>query len=153
MLVSVDDSGAPLLSTARQSLARQVAIGQHVLVKAGESVSVNTTGCGMCCTGSCACSALAQTAEVSCVTQPQVPLDGVVVWGTANVSLQHISGESAPVRMAVGAEVPAGSVSMDGVLVVSGWQLPASCVAQESDDPQADRGSIHDCILVQTRVW
>lgn len=50
-----------------------------------------------------------------------MPLDGVVVWGTANLSLQHISGESAPVRMSVGAEVPAGSVSMDGVLVVGAY--------------------------------
>lgn len=39
MVVSVDGSGAPLLSTMRQSLAHEVEIGQHVLVKAGESVS------------------------------------------------------------------------------------------------------------------
>ena len=38
----------------------------------------------------------------------QVPLDGDIVWGTSSVSLQHISGESLPVRLGVGAEVPAG---------------------------------------------
>lgn len=35
----------------------------------------------------------------------QVPLDGVVVWGTASVSLQHISGESAPLRATFGSQV------------------------------------------------
>ncbi len=47
-----------------------------------------------------------------------VPLDGAIVWGAANVSLQHISGESAPLRLGPGAAVPAGSVSTDGMLVV-----------------------------------
>jgi cation transport ATPase len=47
-----------------------------------------------------------------------VPLDGSISWGTANVSLQHISGESAPLRLGPGAAVPAGSVSTDGILVV-----------------------------------
>jgi hypothetical protein len=36
----------------------------------------------------------------------------------ANVSLQHITGESQPVRLAPGGEVPAGSLSTDGLLVV-----------------------------------
>lgn len=49
---------------------------------------------------------------------PQVPLDGVVAHGSANVSLQHISGESHPVRVAVGSTVPAGSLNTDGLLVV-----------------------------------
>ncbi|MEW5311396.1 MAG: hypothetical protein WDW38_003116 [Sanguina aurantia] len=48
----------------------------------------------------------------------QVPLDGVVAHGSANVSLQHISGESHPVRVAVGSTVPAGSLNTDGLLVV-----------------------------------
>ena len=43
-----------------------------------------------------------------CAALEQVPLDGITVWGTSNVSLQHISGESAPVRMSVGSQVPAG---------------------------------------------
>ncbi|KAI8469228.1 MAG: hypothetical protein J3K34DRAFT_459478 [Monoraphidium minutum] len=47
-----------------------------------------------------------------------VPLDGTITWGAANVSLQHISGESAPLRLGPGAAVPAGSVSTDGILVV-----------------------------------
>jgi hypothetical protein len=38
----------------------------------------------------------------------QVPLDGVITWGTANLSLQHISGEARPVRLSPGQEVPAG---------------------------------------------
>lgn len=49
---------------------------------------------------------------------PQVPLDGVVAWGVANVSLQHITGESAPVRFAPGDALPAGSLNTDGVLAV-----------------------------------
>ncbi|GAX79391.1 hypothetical protein CEUSTIGMA_g6832.t1 [Chlamydomonas eustigma] len=48
----------------------------------------------------------------------QVPVDGIVVWGSAGVSLQHISGESQPVRMEEGSAVPAGSLNTDGLLVV-----------------------------------
>ncbi len=47
-----------------------------------------------------------------------MPLDGSIAWGVSNVSLQHITGESQPVRMAPGGEVPAGSLSTDGLLVV-----------------------------------
>jgi hypothetical protein len=38
----------------------------------------------------------------------QVPLDGTITWGTANLSLQHISGEAQPVKLSPGQEVPAG---------------------------------------------
>lgn len=38
----------------------------------------------------------------------QVPLDGIITWGTANLSLQHISGEAQPVKLSPGQEVPAG---------------------------------------------
>lgn len=48
----------------------------------------------------------------------QVPLDGVIVWGTANLSLQHITGEEQPVKLSPGQDVPAGSLSTDGLLVV-----------------------------------
>lgn len=48
----------------------------------------------------------------------QVPLDGVIVWGTANLSLQHITGEEQPVKLSPGKDVPAGSLSTDGLLVV-----------------------------------
>ena len=48
----------------------------------------------------------------------QVPLDGVVVWGAAGVSMSHISGESRPMRMAEGDEVPAGSLNTDGLMVI-----------------------------------
>ena len=47
-----------------------------------------------------------------------MPLDGIVVWGAAAVSMQHISGESAPVSVAPGSSVPAGSLSTDGLLVL-----------------------------------
>ena len=44
----------------------------------------------------------------------------MIVWGAASVSMQHITGESQPVRMAAGgnAVVPAGSLNSDGLLVV-----------------------------------
>ena len=48
----------------------------------------------------------------------QVPLDGKVVHGTAQVSWSHISGEALPVRLTEGKEVPAGSLNLDGLLVV-----------------------------------
>lgn len=48
----------------------------------------------------------------------QVPLDGVVVHGTAQVSWSHISGEALPVQLQQGGEVPAGTLNHDGLLVV-----------------------------------
>lgn len=56
----------------------------------------------------------------------QVPLDGRVVWGTASVSMQHISGESQPVRFQEGSDIAAGSLNHDGLLVV--------CVTASTDD-------------------
>jgi heavy metal translocating P-type ATPase len=48
----------------------------------------------------------------------QVPLDGVVVHGSALVSIQHITGEALPVMKRYGDEIPAGAMNTDGVLVV-----------------------------------
>lgn len=48
----------------------------------------------------------------------QVALDGQVVHGTAQVSWSHITGEALPVRLSQGMEVPAGSLNLDGLLVV-----------------------------------
>lgn len=48
----------------------------------------------------------------------QVPLDGVVEFGRALVSVEHITGEPLPVLRRVGDALPAGALSHDGVLVV-----------------------------------
>ena len=48
----------------------------------------------------------------------QVPLDGMVVHGTAQVSWSHISGEALPVQLQQGKQVPAGTLNHDGLLVV-----------------------------------
>ena len=48
----------------------------------------------------------------------QVPLDGMVVHGTAQVSWAHISGEALPVQLQQGDQVPAGTLNHDGLLVV-----------------------------------
>ena len=48
----------------------------------------------------------------------QVPLDGDILYGEALLSIQHITGENLPVRSGPGAQVPAGSQSHDGVLVL-----------------------------------
>ncbi len=47
-----------------------------------------------------------------------VPLDGIVVDGASQVSLVHLTGESIPVRKAVGDEVPSGARVIDGFLTV-----------------------------------
>lgn len=53
----------------------------------------------------------------------QVPLDGEIVFGEAQVSMQHITGEAMPSRQAKGSSVPAGSQNHDGVLVVRATAL------------------------------
>ena len=63
--------------------------------------------------------ALTASSIPSLLDQPsQVPLDGVVVHGSALVSIQHITGEALPVTKRVGDEVSAGAVNNDGALVV-----------------------------------
>jgi len=52
----------------------------------------------------------------------QVPLDGIVVHGSARVSIQHITGEALPVRRRIGDEIPAGAMNIDGVLIVKSSQ-------------------------------
>ena len=52
----------------------------------------------------------------------QVPLDGIVVHGSASVSIQHITGEALPVRRRIGDEIPAGAMNIDGVLIVKSSQ-------------------------------
>jgi Zn2+/Cd2+-exporting ATPase len=41
--------------------------------------------------------------------RPQVPLDGTIVYGEAQVSMQHITGEAMPSRKGKGDAVPAGA--------------------------------------------
>lgn len=48
----------------------------------------------------------------------QVPLDGIVVSGSASITVEHISGESIPVRIHPGNRVAAGSHNADGLLVL-----------------------------------
>lgn len=55
----------------------------------------------------------------------QVPLDGVIVWGEADVSAEAITGEALPQRRARGAELPAGARALDGILAVRATR-PAS---------------------------
>ncbi len=47
-----------------------------------------------------------------------MPLDGDILYGEALLSMQHITGENLPLRRGPGAQVPAGSQSHDGVLVL-----------------------------------
>ncbi|KAF5829456.1 E1-E2 ATPase-domain-containing protein [Dunaliella salina] len=86
-----------------------------------------------------------------------VPLDGVVVWGTASVSLQHISGESAPVRAATGSEVPAGSVNLDGSLVLrvqaSMEDSTPARIARMAAQAQANRPKLQRTLDRVGEVW
>lgn len=45
------------------------------------------------------------------------------MYGEAQVSMQHITGEAMPSRQAKGAAVPAGSQNHDGILVVRATAL------------------------------
>jgi Cd2+/Zn2+-exporting ATPase len=48
----------------------------------------------------------------------RIPLDGVVIEGTSEVNQAAITGESAPALKAVGEEVYAGTINIDGFLAV-----------------------------------
>lgn len=48
----------------------------------------------------------------------QVALDGKLVYGTAQVSWSHLTGEALPQRVQAGSELPAGTLNHDGLLVV-----------------------------------
>eukprot|EP00798_Chlamydomonas_sp_ICE-L_P027121 gene27121-2349_t len=114
-VVSLDGTGGPAMSTASQEAASSVMPGQHATV-----VSLDGTGGPAMSTASQeAASSVMPGQYVLVKPGEQVPLDGTIVWGNANVSMQHITGESSPVRVAPGASVPAGSLNSDGLLVVN----------------------------------
>lgn len=48
-----------------------------------------------------------------------VPLDGKVTAGASALNLVHLTGESMPITVKVGDEVPSGGYNLDGVLTVS----------------------------------
>jgi cation transport ATPase len=87
-----------------------------------------------------------------------VPLDGAVAWGAASVSMQHISGESKPVRASRrGQEVPAGSLATDGLLVLcvtatSEDSTPAR-MARMAADAQAARPKLQRQLDAAGEVW
>ncbi|KAF8062959.1 HMA1 [Scenedesmus sp. PABB004] len=87
----------------------------------------------------------------------QVPLDGTISWGTANLSLQHISGEEQPVRLGPGQEVPAGSLSTDGLLVVRVQATAADStparIAQMAAQAQAARPQLTRWLDGVGAVW
>ena len=47
-----------------------------------------------------------------------VPLDGIVIEGTSDVNLVHLTGENLPVTKTVGDQVPAGSRNQEGKLTI-----------------------------------
>jgi len=55
-----------------------------------------------------------------------LPVDGVVVWGTALVTAAHITGESLPRRATVGDALPAGALARDGPLAVAATAVAAA---------------------------
>lgn len=57
----------------------------------------------------------------------RVPLDGHVTEGCAALDLSALTGEALPVDITVGMDIPAGAISLDGVLL-----LQTSRVAEES---------------------
>jgi hypothetical protein len=67
-----------------------------------------------CCLLGVLCCALRRLASCCChvackATYMLVCCICTITWGTPNLSLQHISGEAAPVKLGPGQEVPAGT--------------------------------------------
>lgn len=73
----------------------------------------------------------------------QVPLDGIIVYGSAQVSAKHITGESMPFAVAPGRQVPAGALNHDGLLVVRTTHVAADStparIARLTSSAQASR--------------
>ena len=67
---------------------------------------------------SVACADVAPGAMLLVRAGTQVPLDGVVMHGSALLSLEHLTGEAAPIAVRLNDEVPAGATNADGVLVI-----------------------------------
>ncbi|MHA1685369.1 MAG: heavy metal translocating P-type ATPase [Candidatus Heimdallarchaeaceae archaeon] len=55
----------------------------------------------------------------------RIPIDGKVEWGTSYVDQSPITGESTPILKTVGSQVIAGSINMDGYLVVRVTRMPS----------------------------
>jgi len=87
----------------------------------------------------------------------QVPLDGTVVFGSASVTVEHISGESLPILVHPGSHVAAGSHNADGLLVLRTMatvedSTPAK-IAKLAVEAQSKKPTIQRWIDDVTAVW
>lgn len=86
----------------------------------------------------------------------QVPLDGDIVYGEAQVSMQHITGEAMPSRQSKGSSVPAGSQNHDGILVVRVTALSddstVARISKMAADAQVPAGGF-SCSLDDLYTW
>lgn len=87
----------------------------------------------------------------------QVPLDGFVLYGSASVTVEHISGESLPILVHPGSHVAAGSHNADGLLVLQTMttvedSTPAK-IAQLAVEAQMQKPKMHRWIDDVTAVW
>ncbi len=57
----------------------------------------------------------------------KIPVDGIVLEGTASLNMSALTGESLPLDVSVGDKVVSGSVNLDGVL-----KIRVSCKSEES---------------------
>eukprot|EP00210_Caulerpa_lentillifera_P003509 g3348.t1 len=87
----------------------------------------------------------------------QIPLDGEVIFGTASIIVEHISGESLPIKVNVGSKVPAGSCNIDGLLVLKTLtKLEDSTpwrIAQLAIDAQRKKPKLHRWIDQVMTIW
>ncbi|GMH39781.1 hypothetical protein BSKO_07679 [Bryopsis sp. KO-2023] len=87
----------------------------------------------------------------------QVPLDGIVIYGQASVTVDHISGESLPVRIKQDDQISAGSRNNDGVLVVKTTQTAENStparIAQLAIDARASKPKVQKWIDDVTSTW
>lgn len=51
-------------------------------------------------------------------TGEKIACDGVVILGNCHIDKRHLTGESLPVAVAIGQEIPSGSIVLDGVLQI-----------------------------------
>ena len=87
----------------------------------------------------------------------QIPVDGVVVFGTASLVMAHITGESHPVPVSPNDQVTAGSINTDGLLVVRVTakvddSTPAR-IARMAADAQSSKPKLQRTLDKVGQIW
>ena len=63
--------------------------------------------------------------KIEVLAGDRIPIDGIIVEGNASIDISSLTGEPLPVNASTGTEVTAGTLNLDGTIVVQVTRIGA----------------------------